>query len=106
VDLVWNILKGVHNRLKKEVGASIEVGALSRSKPAHNQGLCPNKVWVSSMLDLAHHQHEHDFINTMDTILNSPIVDDIFSFEDIDFRVKKLIICKVKDFEGYQVESS
>jgi len=42
--------------------------------------------------------------NSRATILNSPIEDDIFSLEDIEFGVKDLANGKSKDIEGYQVE--
>jgi len=46
----------------------------------------------------------YDSMDTMDTILNTPIKDDIFSLEDIESRINKLTNGKAKYIEGHQVE--
>ena len=46
----------------------------------------------------------YDSPDTMGTILNAPIKDDIFSLEDIEFGINKLAKGKAKDIEGYQAE--
>ena len=46
----------------------------------------------------------YDSPNTMDTILNTPIKEDIFSLEDVAFGINKLTHGQAKDIEGYQAE--
>lgn len=46
----------------------------------------------------------YDSSDTIGTILNTPIKDDIFSLEDVEFWINKLASGKVKDIEGYQAE--
>lgn len=40
----------------------------------------------------------------MGTILNTPIKDDTFSLEDVQFGINKLANGKDRDIEGYQAE--
>lgn len=46
----------------------------------------------------------YDSPNTMDTILNTLIKEDVFSLEDVESSINKLTNGKAKDIEGYQVE--
>ena len=46
----------------------------------------------------------YKFPNAMDTILVVPTKEEIFSLDDIEFRVKRLTNGKAKDIEGYQAE--
>jgi len=40
----------------------------------------------------------------MGSILNTPIEEDIFSLEDVEFEIKKLTNGKARDIEGYQTK--
>jgi len=40
----------------------------------------------------------------MDTILNTPIEEYVFSLEDVELGIKRLTNGKARDVEGYQLE--
>jgi hypothetical protein len=46
----------------------------------------------------------YEFPNAMDTIPIVPTKEEVFSLDDIEFRVKRLANGKSKDIEGYQAE--
>jgi hypothetical protein len=46
----------------------------------------------------------YEFPNSMDTIHIVPTKDEVFSLEDIEFRVKRLANGRAKDNEDYQAE--
>ena len=46
----------------------------------------------------------YEFHNAIDTIRIVSTEDEVYSLDDIDFRVKQLANGKAKDIEGYQAE--
>ena len=44
------------------------------------------------------------YLDTMRSILNTLIKEDLFSLEDMEFEIKKLTNGKSRDIEGYQAE--
>lgn len=46
----------------------------------------------------------YDSPNTMRNILNTPIKEDIFYLEDVEFEIKKLANGKARFIEGYQAK--
>jgi hypothetical protein len=60
--------------------------------------MIPLRDWNSYLKSI------YKFPNAMDTIPIVPTEDEVFSLDDIEFRVKRLANGKAKDIEGYQDE--
>jgi hypothetical protein len=60
--------------------------------------MIPLRDWNSYLKSI------YEFPNSMDTIPIVPTEDEVFSLDDIEFRVKWLANGKAKDIEGYQDE--
>jgi hypothetical protein len=69
---------------------------LNRNTKENNR--IPLRDWNSYLKSL------YEFPNAMDTIPIVPTKEEVFSLDDIEFRVKRLANGKAKDIEGYQAE--
>jgi hypothetical protein len=69
---------------------------LKRNTKENNR--IPLTDWNSYLKNL------YEFPNAMDTIPIVPTKEEVFSLNDIEFRVKRLANGKAKDIEGYQAE--